>query len=198
VLGAAGDQDPAVGFGQRGHGRRDPALRVLQRGGQHDLDLVGVRADPRVLAGRRSQAQPGAGPGGGGGPVLALVEAQGLAQRGDPLAQRGGQDALDLGQRGVDAGHGMAEAFGGQQPDDHRGGLVVGEHQGRQAVAGQQAVAAVAAAFGGDRDAEISQAERVPADRPLVHAEPGGQFGAGQLATGLEQLQHGQHPSRRM
>lgn len=189
MLGAAGDQDPAVGFGQRGHGRRDPALRVLQRGGQHDLDLVGGRHGgqrPRRVLDRD------------GGPVLALGEAQRLAQRGDPLAQRGGQDALDLGQRGVDADHGLAEAFGGQQPDDHRGGLVVGEHQGRQAVAGQQAVAAVAAAFGGDRDSEIGQAERVPADRPLVHAEPGGQFGAGQLAAGLEQLQHGQHPGRRM
>ena len=61
--------------------------------------------------------------------------------RGDPFAERGGQDALEIGQRGADAGHGLTEAFGGQQPDDHRGGLVVGEHQGRQAIPRQQAIA---------------------------------------------------------
>jgi endoglucanase len=125
-------------------------------------------------------------------------EAERLRERGDPLAQRGGQDALDLGQRGREAGHGRAEAFGGQERDHHRGGLVVGEHQGRQAVARHQPVAAVTPALGGNRDPEVGQARGVPADGPLVHAEPGGQFRAGQLVAVLEQFQHGQRPGGRM
>jgi hypothetical protein len=189
MLGAAGEQDAAVGLGQRGHRRRDAPLRVRQRGGEYDLHLVGV-----------GHGGQGAGrvPRRDGGLALELGEAQRLAQRGDPVAQRGGQDALDLGQRGGHARHGLAEAFGGQQPDDDRGGLVVGEHQRWQAITRQQAVAAVASALGRDRDAKVAQAQGVAADGPLVHAEPGGQFRPGQLAAGLQQLQHGQHPGRRM
>jgi hypothetical protein len=189
MLGAAGEQDAAVGLGQRGHRRRDAPLRVRQRGGEHDLHLVGGR--------HRGQGADHV-PRRAGGLALKVREAQRLAHCGDPFVQRGGQDALDLGQRGGHARHGVSEAFGGQEPDDDRGGLVVGEHQRWQAVTREQPVPAVAPALGDDRDPEVAQAQGVASDGPLIHAEPGGQFRAGQLAAGLQQLQHGQHPGGRM
>ena len=113
----------------------------------------------------------------------------------DPLAQLLRQHPLDLGQR--EAGRrrlgGEPELLGGQQAEHDGGGLVVGEHQRRQLVAGHQAVAAVAAAGGDHRDAELGQRGGVAADGPLVDAEPGGEVGAGQPVVRLEQFQHAQH-----
>ena len=113
----------------------------------------------------------------------------------EPLGQLRRQHPLDLGER--EAGRrrlgGEPELLGGEQAEHDRDGLVVGEHQRRQLVAGRQPVAAVPAAVGDDRDAELGERGGVPPDGPLVHAEPRAEVGAGQPVVGLEQLQHGQH-----
>jgi hypothetical protein len=83
-------------------------------------------------------------------------------------------------------------AVGGDETEDHRHRLVVGEHQRRQLEAGAQPIATVPAAVGGDRDAELGQGAGIPPDGPFVDAEARGEVGAGEPVVGLEQLEQGE------
>jgi len=59
-------------------------------------------------------------------------------------------------------------------------------------------VAAVAAALGGDRDAQFGEPGGVAPDGPLVHTEALRQVAAAQFVVCLEQFEHRQHPGRRI
>ena len=61
MLGVAGEQDPAFGLGQRGHGRRDADAARCQRRGQHDLDLVGIGHGGQLRVTRWTGSKPAGG-----------------------------------------------------------------------------------------------------------------------------------------
>ena len=82
----------------------------------------------------------------------------------------------------------------GEQAQQHGEGLVVGEHQRRQAVARGEPVAAVAAAHRADRDVQVDEVGHVAPHGALVDAEAFGQLGDRAGAARLQDLQQGQHP----
>ena len=87
---------------------------------------------------------------------------------------------------------GDSAALGDDEPEGDRGRLVVGEHQRRQSRAGAEPVPAADAGLPVDRDADVVERDRVPADRPLGHAEVGGGRAPVHHRTGLEQLEEGE------
>ena len=113
-------------------------------------------------------------------------EADLVAQPLDPPREPLGEDARDLRER---VAGGDPAPLGDDEPERDRGRLVVGEHQRRQARAGAEPVAAADAGLAVDRDADVVQRDRVPADRPLGHAEVGGGGAAVDHRPGLEHLE---------
>ena len=84
--------------------------------------------------------------------------------------------------------------LGDDEPDGDRGRLVVGEHQRRQARPGAQAVAAADPGLAVDRDADVVQRDRVPADRPLGDTQVGRRRAAVDHRPRLEHLEEREQP----
>ena len=116
----------------------------------------------------------------------------------DAGARRFGEDAPDLGEGAGDRGRGRrrADLLREQEANRQGEGLVLGEDQRRELEAGAQLVAAVAAALGLDRDAQILERLDVLADGANVHLQPLGEGRAGHPPVGLEQLEDGQDAGR--
>ena len=84
--------------------------------------------------------------------------------------------------------------LGDHEPDRDRGRLVVGEHQRRESRPRPQAIAAAHARLAVDRDADVVQRDRVPADRPLGDAEVGRGRATVDHRPRLEHLEEGEQP----
>jgi hypothetical protein len=112
------------------------------------------------------------------------------------VAQGAGQHPADLREsaRYRIAGALQAQPLRGHEADDDHDRLVAGEHQRRQPVTEPHPVAAASTALAVDRDAELVQRCYVPANRPAVHAEPGGNLAARHDGTVLEQFQQLKQP----
>ncbi|GAA3161178.1 hypothetical protein GCM10020001_101810 [Nonomuraea salmonea] len=124
----------------------------------------------------------GGGPGRGG-------EGERAEEGVEPVGEASGQDAADLDGGGL---RGRAGALCGDEAEQDGQRLLIGEHERRQAVAGGEAVAAVAAADRFDRDVEVDEVVDVAAHGAFVDAEAVGQLGDGAGAARLEQLQEGE------
>ena len=84
-------------------------------------------------------------------------------------------------------------AGGGAHAHGERDGLLAVEDQGRHGAAARtELVPAGRAAAGLDRVAEAAEVVDVAADRALGDAQPFGQLGAGELASGLQRGQQGE------
>jgi hypothetical protein len=129
----------------------------------------------------------------------AQVQGYRLAQAAYAVFQVVRHHALELGLRALRGrrGLGQSQAARGQQTNRQRQGLVVGEHHGRQLEAGDQAVAAVAAALGDDGNAQVFQLGDVAAQGSAVDLQPPRQFGAAHAPMGLQQFQDGQYTGGR-
>jgi hypothetical protein len=120
-------------------------------------------------------------------------------KRADAVFQVVGHHPLELGLGALRGGRGLGQPQTArrQQPERQGQGFVVGEHHGRQLEAGHQAVAAVAAALGHDRDAQLLELGDVAAQRAAVDFQPARQFGAAQPPMGLQQFKHREHTRSR-
>lgn len=119
-------------------------------------------------------------------------------QRGDASAQRRGQDAVEFDQRPVGRA-GLSRLFvllAGGQRDGDGDRFVIGEHQGRQAYAAGQPVAAVASADGLDGDVHVTQGGDVAANGAGVDVQAPGELVGRHQAAVLQELQQCQDAGR--
>ena len=109
----------------------------------------------------------------------------------DPAGEPLREDSGDLRQRvpGVDPA-----PAGNHEPDGDRSRLVVGEHERRQACPGAKPVAAADTRLSVDRDADVVERDRVPADRPLGDTQVGRRRAAVDHRPRLEHLEEGEQP----
>ncbi len=131
-----------------------------------------------------------------GGARRAARETERLLQRLHLTAQRGGEHAQDLLERAV---HRICLALGREtaradQAEHDRHGLVVGQHQRREAVAGADAVAAADAALPLDRDVERLQRRHVAPHGASVDLEPPRDLPAGRERLRLQDLEQLEQP----
>lgn len=128
-----------------------------------------------------------------------MGELGGLGQCVQPAGEGRRQHATQLGSGALSRGHRRRPhgPASGDQSQQHGHGLLIGEHQGRHAVAGREPVAAVATAHRVDRNVEVDQVGDVATDGALVDAQPAGELGDGAGATRLQDLQQGEHSSSR-
>ena len=126
-------------------------------------------------------------------------EAERLLERHDLAAQLGREHAQDLRERAVDRLVAAAERRSARtdQPEHDGDGLVVVQHQRRQAIARADAVAAADAALPLDRDVERLQRLDVAADGARVDAEALRDLAPGRERLRLEDLQQLEQTGRR-
>ncbi len=120
-------------------------------------------------------------------------------QRAQAVRQRARQDALQLRHRAVgrgDLGGQQPGATAGSEAEHDRDRLVVGQHEWRELVATRQPVAAVAAATGLNRDAEVGKVLGVTAHGPLIDAETLSELTDRVLAASLQQPEQSEHARR--
>lgn len=129
--------------------------------------------------------------GDGCGERVAGGEAERRLERLDLAAQTYRQHPVDLLECTLDGGHlaGQPEPPRGEQAEHDRDGLVAGQHQRRQLVAGTHPVAAGETALTLDRNPELLERRDVAPDGPDVDAEPLGQLAPGRNRAGLERLE---------
>ena len=106
---------------------------------------------------------------------------------------------MDLRERAVDGlgGAREAETARGERAERDDDGLVVREHERREAIAGTDPVAAADAALALDRDAEILQRGDIAARSSPVDPEPVGDLAARDERLRLQELEQFQEPGRR-
>ena len=118
-----------------------------------------------------------------------------LINRSQAALERRRHDALKLGLRTGDRrrGVGEAESARSQEADRQRKRFIIGEDERRQLEAGDESIAAEAAALGDDRNAELLQHLDVAAERTAVDADAPREFRPADAAVGLQQLEHRQY-----
>ncbi len=146
-----------------------------------------------AIESRTSVSGVGVSPGG-------AVKARESSTASSLRASRAGQYPADLGRRRLGCrarGRHQPGPAARDQSEQHGEGLVVAEHERRQAVSGGEPVPAVAATHRLDRHAEVDQVVRVPPHRALIDGEPVGQLGHRPDAARLQKLQQRQNASSR-
>jgi hypothetical protein len=90
-----------------------------------------------------------------------------------------------------------ALASSGHQPQHDDDRFVVGEHQGREAIAGPDAIAAADSPLSLDGDPKLLEGRDVAPDRPRIDREPVGDLAPGRQRPGLEKLEQLEEPGGR-
>ncbi|APE09496.1 hypothetical protein BO226_10005 [Rhodococcus sp. 2G] len=116
----------------------------------------------------------------------------------DSRAQPRGQELVELA---VGAGRGVVQsAFGrsgrseSAEPQQHRDGLVVVEHQRRHRASRREAIETAGPGTGFDGIPVAAQTVDIAAERPAAHLQPPGQFVPADRASGLQDRQQREHP----